>query len=194
MYRLVLVPLISCAVSTARADIVYTLVPYSGFAPGWSFDGGTITTDGTLGPLTTSNIIDWEIGFTSTLDSYVLRPSNSTVFVSGNPVLTLSGSAIGITQTRSTTTSGGQSLTFSTTAPNQAVKRVNWDAGGTLTNPLIRLIDLDASGDVSSTALLSDANNVGVSAVPEAASPLLLAAGILAIAPFRRRRQNHGVD
>jgi hypothetical protein len=176
---------VACTVSTAaRADTVYTLVSYSGFDAGWSFGGGSITTDGTIGSLTETNIVEWDVSFTSLEDTYTLNSGNSTVDVSG-PGPPLSADLLGMTQTQSMTTIGGQVLAINGIG-NQSVQ---WDAGGIITSSELILFDSDSTGTSSDTALLFASNNVATasSAVPEPSTLLALVTGFLVIA-FKRRR------
>lgn len=78
--RLVTITMFMIAAATARADIIYDVIPYGGFSSGWSLDGGSITTDGTIGPITFDNFVDYLISITSPEGSYTLDPSNSFSF------------------------------------------------------------------------------------------------------------------
>lgn len=49
----------------ALASITYQILPRDGKQDAWSLDGGSITTDGTLGEIDTSNFESWELHFTS---------------------------------------------------------------------------------------------------------------------------------
>lgn len=183
MLRVLLVAFVSCAIpAVGHANILYTLVDYSGFKAGWSFDGGTVTTDGTIGTLTSSNFVDWDISFTTSTGSYTFNTGNSSVGVSSPALATLTGDASGITQTQSTTNIGGQLLSFS-----NVQQSIQWQAGGTIISPALILNDLSAADGPSSVALLSPPNNVATSAVPEPSTSLVLAAGLLALAGRRRR-------
>jgi hypothetical protein len=54
---------------------VYQITPVNLSVSGTSFTG-TITTDGTLGPLAPSNVVDWEIGVSGPI-AFTITPANS---------------------------------------------------------------------------------------------------------------------
>jgi len=66
---------------TVKADVVYTAEGFTFSEPGWSFDGGTFTTDGSLGAISGANVgtvfTSWDLSFTSPAGSYTLTPLDS---------------------------------------------------------------------------------------------------------------------
>ncbi len=75
------------------ADITYTLAPFTVDTvisdPGWSYLGGTITTDGTLGPINDGNvgvITGWNMSFIGPTDGmFSLYSGNSSVSYTSTP-------------------------------------------------------------------------------------------------------------
>lgn len=188
MKRILLATLAVCFAGSARADIFYSLRDYSGFAAGWSYDGGFITTDGTIGAITADEIVDWQVAFTSPIDSYIMTPSNSTVSIGGVGGFTgqtLTADLTDITQSK-TTSLLGQLMNFNLIG---ASKSVQIRGGGSSSNPRILLFDVQASpGDTSVTMPLVAGN---VASVPEPSMSVVVSAGLLAAA-YQRRRKGRG--
>lgn len=61
------------------AGITYQMLPQAVSKPGWSFDGGYITTDGTLGKITPQNFVDWSVNFTSPFGTQSISRNNGFV-------------------------------------------------------------------------------------------------------------------
>lgn len=73
--------IIFCAyISAAEASLTYQIPFYPGEVDGWSLDGGSITTDGTLGPITTENLESWEFRLTSPAGSSMVSSKSGGVF------------------------------------------------------------------------------------------------------------------
>ena len=74
----------------ALGDRTYFVEAYSGFGPGWSIDGGTLTTSEFIGTVNASDIAavlaDWSIGMSSPSGSLTLTPANSTFVLSSDVV------------------------------------------------------------------------------------------------------------
>ena len=75
--------------SVCFAEITYQLQPQDANDEGWTFNGGFITTDGTLGVIDATNFIDFSIGFRSPARQNTITPQN------GNAVLVVTSSVIG---------------------------------------------------------------------------------------------------
>jgi hypothetical protein len=85
----------ACGLSTARADsITYNIVDYASLESGWTVSG-TITTDGSIGSLSSSDITSWAYTFTNgaTVDTYSSSASEARTLVNGG----LSASATQLT-------------------------------------------------------------------------------------------------
>jgi hypothetical protein len=61
------------------AGITYQMLPQAVSKPGWSFDGGYITTDGTLGKIGPQNFVDWLVSFTSPFGAHNISRNNGFV-------------------------------------------------------------------------------------------------------------------
>ncbi len=61
------------------AGITYQMLPQAVSKPGWSFDGGYITTDGTLGKITPQNFLNWSVSFTSPFGAHSISRNNGFV-------------------------------------------------------------------------------------------------------------------
>ncbi len=57
------------------ASITYDIAPREGKLESWSLDGGSITTDGTLGVIDSSNFLSWKIHFTSPAGETIISSS-----------------------------------------------------------------------------------------------------------------------
>ena len=72
-------------------NVVYTTTPYTFHEDGYSYAGGTITTNGSFGEINPSNvssmIIEWQLTFTSPLETYTLTTANSAVTYFDKPNL-----------------------------------------------------------------------------------------------------------
>jgi hypothetical protein len=64
---------------TLSASITYQMLPQAVSKPGWSFDGGYITTDGTLGRISLQNFVDWSVSFTSPYGTHSISRNNGFV-------------------------------------------------------------------------------------------------------------------
>jgi len=60
----------------AVASIVYDFPSQVGLSGDWSLDGGSITTDGTIGEIGPQNFIEWSIRFSSPLGQYEISSDN----------------------------------------------------------------------------------------------------------------------
>lgn len=121
----VVVCLVLSSAQTFAASI-YNVEIYDGFDPGWSMDGGTISTNGFLGTTddtarsdvdVASVWVDWSIRYTSPLGSYELTPANSEVSSEGRSGPTFTADEIfmepDISEGSMTlTTSSGQAITW----------------------------------------------------------------------------------
>jgi hypothetical protein len=94
-----LVGLLACmallGISQARANTIYTLIPDTCASCG---DGnlalgdaasltGSITTDGTMGSLSTANVLSWNLLVTVGPFSFDITPANSVLRIGGSPTL-----------------------------------------------------------------------------------------------------------
>lgn len=79
--------LLACLANTCPGAITYQLLPQIALDDGWAFDGGFVTTDGTLGQIGANNFIDWSIGFTSPAGQYVIESENGTAELFGSSIL-----------------------------------------------------------------------------------------------------------
>jgi len=58
------------------ASIVYDFPSQQGLGGDWSLDGGSITTDGTIGEIGPQNFLEWSIRFSSPLGQYEISSDN----------------------------------------------------------------------------------------------------------------------
>lgn len=58
------------------ASIVYDFPSQQGISGDWSLDGGSITTDGTIGEIGPQNFLEWSIQFSSPLGQYEISSDN----------------------------------------------------------------------------------------------------------------------
>ena len=65
----------------AAGEITYELVPRPGSVDLWSLDGGSITTDGTLGEISLANIILWELLFSSPAGQSAMSSRDHAVYL-----------------------------------------------------------------------------------------------------------------
>jgi hypothetical protein len=65
--------------SILSAGITYQMLPQTVSKAGWSFDGGYITTDGTLGEISPQNFVDWSVSFTSPFGTHSISRNNGFV-------------------------------------------------------------------------------------------------------------------
>ncbi len=168
---------------TARADIVYDLNLFPGFPAPWTFDSSTITTDGTLGTLSESNITDWSIRFTSPAGSHTLTPANS-YFQFAGAASTLIATETGLTMETSPT--GEFLLEFFSDTFLQDVLWRSSSSGGTAR---LEMYDLWPGGGIVSTTLASPGEQLRLStAIPEPFTSGLLCLGTGIISLRRGRR------
>lgn len=73
--------LLCVVASKASASITYRVSPSEATRPGWSFDGGYITTDGTLGDISPLNFESWEMRFTSPAGQSEISSTNGGAFL-----------------------------------------------------------------------------------------------------------------
>lgn len=177
------------AAPICRGDIIYRIVPDSNFnSPNWSLIGGTITTDGTIGELTTASIIDWSIDYRSNERIFNLNPINSIRgFAFGTNVaqgLMASTTEIFMTGTPDAPGINEQFLfldpaqsfeygvMFTSSEPSDVGGITLFDSG---TNPF------------RADHIVSGGNSFLIAVVPEPASGLLICLGMLTILARRRR-------
>ena len=66
------------ALATGASALTYRITPVNLAASGITFTG-TITTDGTLGPLTDANLVDWNVAVSGPI-AFTITPANSQLF------------------------------------------------------------------------------------------------------------------
>ncbi len=173
-----------------RGDIIYRIVSNSDFnSANWELIGGTITTDGTIGELIATNIIDWSIDYKSNERTFNLNPGNSVRgFISGTNVAQgFMASATEIFMTGTPDAAGvNEQFVFLEPTPS-------FDYGVMFTSSEpssvggITLLD-SGSNPFRADHIISGGNSfvIGV-AIPEPASGLLICVGMLTILARRRR-------
>lgn len=162
------------------AEATYELVDYT-VGPGWEFGGGTITTTGETGALTTDAITDWHVEFASPGGSYTLMPGNSFAEVLGGEFLTtLFVSEAGIT-IQPTQQEELQLLSIragTETAPGK--QSVSWH-GARAGEQLLILLDSLVTPDNSTATLADFDNNIAVRRKTEIPEPSSLVCGVISL-------------
>lgn len=179
----------SVFVSSATADTVYAVQPYSTFNDaGWGLTGGTITTDGTLGELTDANITDWSINYFSSATSFNLHPGNSVVLFSNSKPNGLTATATELLMAGAPDLPGNpEQLRFLESTPSLAYG-VAYTASEPSDNGGINLYDF-AAFPTSSFLLVTNGNSFVIGTViPEPGSLILLTALAVPVLTRRRRR------
>ena len=69
--------LLAYLATACPAAITYQMSPWDAFDGGWTFDGGSITTDGTIGEVDPTQFISWTLRFTSPFGTTVIDKTNS---------------------------------------------------------------------------------------------------------------------
>ena len=179
---------LAVATNVQAQQLVYQVVPYNDFevmrgeAGRWSIDGGTITTDGTLGKISPAvNFFDWEIDVTANgFNSGTITPSNSSV-----------GGSLNASDSGLSVLGPDDSLRLDARPPSFILDGVSATWG-----PLdfdVRLFCCRAevvdAGQWAISALKGPPNNVAV-IVPEPSPADLLPIGI-ALLVFPRQRRVH---
>lgn len=167
---------------SAKADIIYEFVTIGGFEPGWSLDGGTVTTNGQIGTLAESDILSWSINYTSPNGARSLTSSNSSVAF--NPLINgeVVASATELILQPSSFLPSQVSISFS----DGATGTLQITANNIIAEPTYFLFDSLNMPDTSSSTLHSPGPRVFATAVPEPSSVALLG---FAAACFLARRQ-----
>lgn len=169
----------------ACADIVYDIDVRPDFdSPRWSLDGGTITTDGTLGELAQSNILDWNIIYRSNERNFVLTPSNSVAILQFDNAGGLVASATELTMTPA---SSLEILRFLEPTPS-LLYGVDFQAARGTQEPVIFLLDAETNPRFSALRFPPMTSfRIGSAAVPEPGVGLVTLAAMGFLATRRRR-------
>lgn len=172
--------------SVASASIRYDIVLYTGFDDGWTLDGGSITTNGTFGPLVETDIVDWSILFTSPIAGYTLTPSGTIEFLELSSSFTL----LADPDKLYLSATGNGAVIFEAPSGGQAVQYLAINAGGTGDRG-VSLGEFGANPIVASTIITGrwspgDTLVIATRNVPEPSTMLLLLCGLASLALLRR--------
>lgn len=176
----------SCLATDTKADIVYSIGSESNFSEaGWKLNGGTITTDESVGSLVTGNVVGWTISFDS--------PSGTRTFSNNDPLSFFehsdetADSLFTATNQELVLTAGNQSSTegdslFFDSGTGYSIR---FHGANTISARII-LSDTDLTGDPYESIATIGSGNFTVASVPEPSSCTLLCFATLLIC--RRRK------
>lgn len=172
---LVLAVLSSSSISVAA--IIYRLVPYE-TEFGLRLLGGTITTDGTYGPLQQEGIVDWSIDFGTTAGVMTFTPDNCSLTLENDAP---AGKESLVATETGISASAGEDYLLSF---RDGLTSIGWSQ---IESPVITIRDFSFLWITSRAPLALGPNNVAV-IVPEPTSGgiALLAAIPVAMSRFRR--------
>ena len=185
---LILTLLLMLTGAPAEAAVVYNIV--NGTVGSLSVTG-TITTDGNVGALTSSDISGWNL----TISGDDLTPSNSTLFLQGAD-LTATLSNLSFMFGDSSTSGGGGAFTIDANDPSSLVRIIylshgaNEAAGFDLPGQL----ELDFGPLGSPTVEISDRSDTSViaTAVPEPSTWAMMILGFCGVGFMAYRRKQNG--
>jgi len=175
----------------ANAQLSYELLEINQSA-GWSvegvsysFDGGTLTTDGTLGRLQAGNVVDWNMTFTTHTGTYTFHTGNSVMELINEVPLglpSLDATMEGITASPTFDPTHNYALSF---RPQDASAISIWWSEG-VEGPRVNIFDLSGDpGTINRAPLPTSPNNVAITAVPEPSSVILLLVAASAFYGYR---------
>jgi len=172
----------------SRASLLtYDLVPFNGNTS----VSGTITTDGTLGVLTGSNIVNWTLNFTNVLgQSFTLIPANGQLDFSGSALTATSSSLV----FNYDEPSGLSALFFSYPTPFPVVVD-GWEATNFSLDPLhyARLADTsDVNNSITNNLVIESGSETiaTIAAIPEPSTWAMMILGFLGVCFMAYRRRN----
>ncbi|MCA9037124.1 MAG: hypothetical protein KDA91_18435 [Planctomycetaceae bacterium] len=152
------------------ADIIYQVVPYSGFAPGYGLESGFITTDGTIGQVDASHIVAFEFRFHTPSNNYVVDSTNHALVYFDNSDAELVATPTSLDFHAATSGSLGDDLVF-----GDIFQSITFGSSSQSTHGFVELFgDFDIS--TSHPAGPGQILNIANAAVPEPSFAVALAA------------------